>query len=110
MFDGLRTLNRSLRVAAVVGGLAVPAFAAATDDDFIAAMRLYHDDRYTSAFGKLATLADSGHQESARIALLMLRHGPGLYRSQWSATREQVQLWLQLATQRQSVVVAEGSD
>lgn len=112
MFDRLQALARPFLLAAAAAGVGAPtdAPAAAIDDDFIVAMRLYHEDRYAAAFGRLAELADSGHEESARIALLMLRHDKSLYRSRWSATREQVQHWLDLATRRQQVVIADGGD
>ena len=102
--------HRVLAGALLAAALAAPACAATVEDPFVAAMRLYHDDRYAAAYGRLADLADSGHAEAARVALLMLRHGPALYRSHWSATREQVQHWLDLASQRQRVLVADGAD
>lgn len=86
------------------------AHAASDDDRFLAAMRMYHEARYAAAFGQFIQLADDGHAESARIALLMLRHGPTLYRSKWSATADQVQHWLNLASRRQPTVVADGGD
>lgn len=105
--------QRFLAAALLAAAMAVPAApvgAAPIDDPFVAAMRLYHDDRYAAAYGRLADLADSGHAEAARIALLMLRLGPSLYRSQWSASREQIQHWLDLASLRQKILVADGGD
>ncbi len=77
---------------------------------FIAAMRLYHEGHYAAAFGQLTALADSGHAESARIVFAMLRFGPVLYRAQWSATPEQIDHWLALASLRQPTLVADGAD
>lgn len=105
-----------LRAAAMAAFMTIAALApfsasaAPGDDRFVAAMRLYHDDRYAAAYGRLLELADEGHAEAARIALLMLRFGPTLYRSQWSASQEQIQHWLALASRRQPVVVADAGD
>ena len=61
-----------------------------TDDDrFVGAMQLYHDCHYSAAYGRLAQLADNGHTEAARIALLMVRLGLQLYRNDWWATPNQ---------------------
>ena len=106
-------VQRGLCAAAVAACTAVtapPASAAPGDDRFVAAMRLYHDDRYAAAYGRLMELADEGHAEAARIALLMLRFGPTLYRSPWSASQEQILHWLALASRRQPVVVADAGD
>lgn len=110
MFHDLRILARPMLLVAALAASVVPAAGASIDDEFSVAMRLYHEDHYAAAYSRLAELADAGHAESARIALLMLRHGPGLYASQWSAPRERVQRWLDLATARGRVVVPEGRD
>lgn len=110
------SLRGGLCAAAMAAVMALAAFtpltarAAPGDDRFVAAMRLYHDDRYAAAYGRLIELADEGHAEAARIALLMLRFGPTLYRSQWSATQEQIQHWLALASRRQATLVADAGD
>lgn len=88
----------------------VPAQAPSSDVRFITAMKLYHDDRYAAAYGRMVELADEGHTEAARMALLMLRFGPTLYRNQWSASQDQIQHWLALAGRRQAPLVAEGGD
>lgn len=87
-----------------------PAQAGAGDERFIAAMRLYHEDRYAAAYGRMVELADEGHAEAARVALMMLRLGPRLYRSQWSASQDQIQHWQALASRRQVPFAADGAD
>lgn len=77
---------------------AAPSAAADTDDAFVAAMRAYDAGRYAFAYGRLAALADAGHPEAARVALMMLRFGPRLYGSEWSASTGQIDRWLAAAT------------
>lgn len=84
--------------------------AAAADDGFVAAMHAYDDGRYALAYGRLVSLADAGHPEAARIALMMLRYGPQLYGTQWSATPGQIDRWLAAAGTPQPTLVAEGGD
>lgn len=101
---------RVLCLAGFVVSAAVPASAATEVDRFDAALRLYHDSHYAAAYERLAELADGGHAESARIALLMLRFGPSLYGSHWSATALQSQRWLQVAIRSQPVWVTERAN
>jgi hypothetical protein len=88
------------------GGPAAAAPAPAFDD----AMQHYQDGRWAAAYGRFAALADRGDNESARIALLMLRHGERLYGSKWSATQEQIRRWSVLAIQALPTLVADGAD
>lgn len=87
-----------------------PAQASSGDERFVAAMKLYHGARYAAAYGRMVALADAGHAEAAHMALTMLRLGPALYGSQWSASQDQIQQWLALASRRQAALVAEGAD
>lgn len=105
-----QSLSRALLLAVFAALLSLPASAARVDDRFVAAMQQYNDGRYAAAYGQLIELADGGNAEAARIALLMLRYGPTLYRSQWSATQEQIQYWLDLASRRQPTLVADAAD
>ena len=107
---GRTALAAVAAVTAVTALAGVPARAARGDERFIAAMRLYHENRYAAAYGRLMELADAGHTDAARMALLMLRYGPTLYRNQWSASQDQIQYWLALASQRQAALVADGAD
>lgn len=108
----LRALSiaRPLLAAALAAALAAPAGAANVDQRFIAAMQLYHGGRFAAAYGRLIELADAGHADAARMALLMLRHGPVLHLGQWSASRGQIRRWLDLASQRQPAPAAEAGD
>jgi hypothetical protein len=58
--------------------------------------RAEHDfraGRYASAYARFAALADAGHAPSAQVALLMVRHGPALFGSDWYATPAQQMHW-----------------
>jgi hypothetical protein len=93
---------------ALLAGLATTSATAAVDDEaFDAALELYHVGHYSSAYGRLAALADEGHAEAARIALLMFRYGPQLYGSAWSASPDQVERWSRLASVKPPNMVAE---
>lgn len=104
------SMLKTMACASLAALLALPAGAASGDERFVAAMHLYHEARYAAAYGRLIELADGGHAEAARVALLMLRHGPALYRSEWSATPQQIQHWLDLASARQRVLVVDAGD
>jgi hypothetical protein len=70
-----------------------PSSRAAQDARFREAMRLHKLGRWSAAYGRLAALADEGHAPSARVALAMLRNGPGVYGTDWTATPRQVAAW-----------------
>lgn len=58
--------------------------------------RAEHDfraGRFASAYAGFAALADAGHVPSAQVALLMVRHGPALFGSDWYATPAQQMRW-----------------
>jgi hypothetical protein len=46
---------------------------------FDRAMDEYTQEHYVEAFGALSRLADEGHADAARMALLMHEHGPRLF-------------------------------
>jgi hypothetical protein len=60
---------------------------------FAEAMQLYRSSRWSAAYGRFMKLADDGHADSARIALLMLRHGRDFYGAEWTAASSQVTAW-----------------
>lgn len=60
---------------------------------FEEAQQLYRIGRWSAAYGRFATLADRGNADAARMALQMLRHGPDLYGTDWSASASQVASW-----------------
>jgi len=107
----LRKLATTAFAAAFALTVAGPSRADPTDDDrFVGAMQLYHDCHYSAAYGRLAQLADGGHAEAARIALLMVRLGPQLYHNEWSATRNQIEHWIETSRVDQQIFVADGGD
>ena len=50
--------------------------------------------RWKAAFDELVPLADAGHPEAARIAMLMTTRGPRLFGRTFTASPEQRRLWL----------------
>jgi hypothetical protein len=57
------------------------------------AVKSFREGRYATAFGRFVELADGGDRASAEVALFMLRHGPELFGSAWSASEEEQVLW-----------------
>lgn len=106
----LRQLTKVLCIAGFATLAATSATAAPDDDQFVVAMQIYNDCHYPIAYARLSGLADSGHAEAARIALLMVRYGPQLYGSEWSASPRQIDNWIRLASIEQSYFVAAGGD
>lgn len=88
--------------AVQAGNAAVQATAAdvATEARFQRAMQAYEIQHFQQAYDSLVRLADEGHAEAARIALLMARHGRSLYGSDLQATHLQRQAWLESARAR----------
>lgn len=69
--------------------------AEAAETAFTQAMAHYEQSHWPQAFEALSALADQGHGEAQRIALLMWRHGPQLYGLRLQASAEQRQRWAQ---------------
>lgn len=84
--------------------------AARSHAQFNEAMDLYSLGKWAAAYGRFASLADQGHAEAARIALLMLRHGSRLYGHDWGASQPQINQWMTLAVQRMEKLKAESGD
>ena len=74
------------------------------------AVASYQLGRWSGAYGRFAHLADMGHPDSARIALFMLRYGPRLYATQWSASPTQIEDWSMTATKQMSPLSADAGD
>ena len=74
------------------------------------ALKSYQQGRWSSAYGSFAQLADLGHPDSARIALFMLRYGPRLYATPWSASPTQIEEWTWSAGKQLPPLVAEAGD
>jgi len=60
---------------------------------YAAAVESFRQHRYAAAYGRFVRLADSGHAESAQLALVMYRNGPTLFGSNWDATPEELEQW-----------------
>lgn len=87
-----------------------PAPAAGADAAFSEAMEQYRDGRWSAAYGRFARLADQGHVEASRVALLMFRHGAKLYGAEWGASQPQIDLWTRLALIPMQALVSESGD
>jgi hypothetical protein len=72
------------------------AVSAIAQTGFAEALGLYRSGRYSAAYGRFITLAAAGQPDAARFALHMLRHGPELYGTDWSAAPSQVAAWERL--------------
>ena len=74
------------------------------------ALKNYQQGRWSSAYGRFAHLADMGHPDSARIALFMLRYGPRLYGTPWSASPAQIEDWSMAAAKQVPPLAADAGD
>jgi hypothetical protein len=86
--------------------------AAANDtsaDTFASAMWAYSHDHYPQAFADLASLADRGHGEAARIAWLMHRHGPRLYGRRFEVEPARAGRWLAVAAVALQTAHSDGN-
>ena len=110
MTNPLRKFSGILCVAGIALATAMPTSAASDEERFADAMALYRDGRYSAAYGHFATLADGGHADAARIALLMVRFGPQLYGVPWSASDYQVARWADFASASQAPLVADSGE
>lgn len=108
--NSVRKFSGILCVAGFALANAMQASAASDEERFVAAMALHHDGRYSAAYGHLVTLADTGHADAARIALLMVRFGPQLYGVPWSAPAWQIVRWVELARAGHPPLVADGGE
>ena len=89
---------------------ATAADAAKSETVFTEAMAQYKQGKWSGAYGRFAALADKGHAEAARIALIMLRHGSTMYGSDWGASQPQVDRWTKLALQRAEPIQIVSGD
>jgi hypothetical protein len=60
---------------------------------FDEAMRLLEEGCWQTAFMSLAELADDGHPQAARVALVFARRGTSLFGGTFHATSEQRDRW-----------------
>lgn len=78
--------------------LAAPTVQAQTPTAFDNAMDAYAHQHFRDAFDGLARLADDGHGDAARIALLMVAHGPRLFMQRFAITPARRPEWLDSAS------------
>ena len=74
------------------------------------ALALDQTREWSRAYGNFSRLAGSGHQESARIALFMLHHGPQLYGTTWSAPQTQIAHWMKVSRTSIAMFAADGEE
>jgi hypothetical protein len=79
--------------AAAHDTIVTPDEAAQQQERFQEAMQAYERNHWSLAFLLLSALADTGHADSARVALQMWHHGPALYRGEFHASARQIQRW-----------------
>lgn len=88
-------------VAALAAGIAGASWAqsmpAAQQGAFARAMADYERQHFAAAYQAFWLLADQGHPEAARIALLMSAHGPRLYGQRFAIGEVQRDRWLAAA-------------
>lgn len=76
------------------------------------ALQVFRAGRYADAYGRFVALADQGHAPSALIALVMARHGPSMFGSEWSASPGQLRRWSEISmfdVREHGALVAHGS-
>jgi len=110
MTNPLRKFSGILCVAGIALATAMPASAASDEERFADAMALYRDGRYSAAYGHFVRLADGGHADAARVALLMVRFGQQLYGVPWFASPCQVARWADFASASQAPLVADSGE
>jgi hypothetical protein len=87
----------ALSIGLAAGGTQAQTAAVQDEARFAEALQLYQAGRWSGAYGRFIKLADQGHPAAARIALLMLRHGGDLYKTEWTASPSQVAHWERVA-------------
>jgi hypothetical protein len=78
--------------------LVAPTVRAQSPNTFDEAMQAFSVQHFRRAFDGLARLADAGDGEAARIALLMVAHGPRLFGERFDVAAPQRARWLDLAS------------
>lgn len=69
----------------------------ASEDRFDDAFALFELGRWPQAFELLGDLADGGHPQAARLALLMARRGSALFGGHYGASAERRRRWAQFS-------------
>lgn len=83
--------------APLAAELATSAAAATPPTPFDAALHEFEHCRWHEAYARLAALADGGHPDAARIALLMHAHGTRLFGGHFGAEPTRRNRWLDAA-------------
>jgi hypothetical protein len=74
---------------------------------FAAAAESLRTGRYAEAYGRFVRLADEGHADAGRIALVMHRFGPSVFASAWDARVEQLVEWMRWSETATGVELAQ---
>ncbi|MFO1217181.1 MAG: hypothetical protein U1E89_02240 [Burkholderiaceae bacterium] len=69
----------------------------ADDGRMQAALQAMQASRFADAFEQLADLADEGHPQAARMALLFAQRGTRLFGGRYAATAQQQRSWKRAA-------------
>lgn len=103
------------RLAARYGGVIVGAALLAAgpcwsqaDPPLAQALELYESGIWPAAFERLAALADARDPEAARISLMMVRHGPQLYKTRFEVAPERLHQWKQAVRERADAAPYSG--
>ena len=83
--------------AGIAGASRAQSTPAAQQGAFARAMTDYERQHFAAAYQAFWLLADQGHPEAARIALLMAAHGPRLYSQRFAIGEVQRDRWLAAA-------------
>lgn len=97
-------------IATAVSAALAPPKSDVRPEEFSQALDDYKDGKRTAAYGQFARLADRGDAESARMALILLRHGQKLHGTAWGASQPQIDHWMKLARGPMPPLVAESGD
>lgn len=73
---------------------------------FDVAMQHLENCQWPQAFERFAALADAGHDQAARIALLMQAHGTRLFGGRFTADASRRERWLDTAAAQSPVTFA----
>lgn len=71
--------------------------AAGAELNLQAALQAMQQSRWAVAFGQFVALADDGHPQAARMALLFAQRGTRLFGGSYAATAAQLRAWSRIA-------------
>lgn len=76
--------------------------------EFVDAMAQYKQGKWAYAYGRFTALADLGHVQASRVALVMLEHGVSMHGASWAASQPQIDHWISLALQPMVALAVSG--